>query len=130
MGHLGLTPQSVHVIGGMRQVRGRGDEGERIIEAALGLQDAGAFAVVAEAVPSALGKQLAEALTVPVVGIGAGPDVDAQILVWQDLVGLTPDPSPRFVRRYADLRGVLTSATKAYVDDVRSGDYPSETESY
>lgn len=130
MGHVGLMPQSVHVIGGMRQVKGRGDEGDTLLEDARALEDAGAFAIVAEAIPSGLGERLADALTVPVVGIGAGPKVDAQILVWQDMAGLTPDPAPRFVRRYADLRGTLDAATRSYVQDVLSGNYPAESETY
>ncbi len=130
MGHLGLTPQSVHAMGGMKQVRGRGSSGEEILRDAKSLESAGAFAVVLEAVPATLGKEIAETLTIPVVGIGAGLEVDAHVLVWQDMAGLTSEPHPRFVRTYADLRSTLTEATRAYVNDVRSGAYPNDSESY
>ena len=89
MGHLGLTPQSVHALGGVRRVQGRGDAGETLLADARALQDAGAFAVVLESVPADLARRVTEALRVPTVGIGAGPHCDAQILVWQDMAGLT-----------------------------------------
>src|SRR5258707_3881896 len=105
MGHLGLTPQSVNVLGGVRRVQGRGDAGDELLADALALEAAGAFAVVMESVPAALGRRVSEALRIPTVGIGAGPDCDAQILVWQDMAGLTTGRLPRFVKRYADTHG-------------------------
>jgi 3-methyl-2-oxobutanoate hydroxymethyltransferase len=130
MGHLGLTPQSVNVLGGMRRVQGRGDAGEELLADALALERAGAFAVVLESVPAALGGRVAEALRIPVVGIGAGPDCDAQILVWPDMAGLTAGRLPRFVRQYADVRGSLLNAARRYTQDVAAGRYPDEAHSY
>ncbi len=130
MGHLGLTPQSVNTLGGVRRVQGRGDAGETLLADARALQDAGAFAVVLESVPAELGRRAAEALRVPVVGIGAGLYCDAQILVWQDMAGLTTGRLPRFVKQYADLRGTLLDATRRYTDDVASGRYPDPAHSY
>src|SRR4029450_14007919 len=106
MGHLGLTPQSVHAFGGYR-VQGRGEQGDRLLAEARTLQDAGCFALVLEAVPSELAARVTAEVEIPTIGIGAGPDVDAQVLVTPDLIGLTGDPTPRFVKRYADLRSVL-----------------------
>ncbi len=129
MGHLGLTPQSVNTLGGYR-VQGRGDAGDRLIEDALALQDAGAFAVVLEVVPADLAERVTKELRIPTIGIGAGAGCDAQVLVWTDLAGLTPGPGPRFVQRYADLRGVLRDAVTAYADDVREGRYPAPEHGY
>jgi 3-methyl-2-oxobutanoate hydroxymethyltransferase len=130
MGHLGLTPQSVNVLGGVRRVQGRGDAGEELLADALALERAGVFAVVLESVPAALGGRVAEALRIPVVGIGAGPDCDAQILVWPDMAGLTAGRLPRFVRQYADVRGSLLDAARRYTQDVAAGRYPDEAHSY
>lgn len=130
MGHLGLTPQSVNTLGGLRRVQGRGAAGDRLLEDALALEAAGAFAIVLESVPADLGARVAAALRVPVVGIGAGPGVDAQIMVWQDMAGLTPGRLPRFVKKYADLRGELARAAGEYVADVAAGRYPSSEHSY
>jgi 3-methyl-2-oxobutanoate hydroxymethyltransferase len=130
MGHLGLTPQSVHVLGGMRRVQGRGSAGDRLLEDALALQDAGAFAIVLESVPADLGTRVSDALSIPTVGIGAGGGCDAQILVWQDLAGLTPGRLPRFVKRYADLDDVLTRAVASYVNEVADGAYPAPEHCY
>jgi 3-methyl-2-oxobutanoate hydroxymethyltransferase len=130
MGHLGLTPQSVHVLGGTRRVQGRGNAGDRLLEDALALQDAGAFAVVLEAIPADLGTRVSEALSIPTVGIGAGAGCGAQILVWQDLAGLTTGHIPRFVKRYADLDDVLTRAVASYVNDVADGAYPAREHCY
>ncbi|RKS73988.1 3-methyl-2-oxobutanoate hydroxymethyltransferase [Motilibacter peucedani] len=129
MGHLGLTPQSVNQLGGFK-VQGRGDAGTRLLEDARSLQAAGAFAVVLEAVPAELGAKVTAELDIPTVGIGAGPGTDAQVLVWQDMAGLTSGPVPKFVRRYADVRGVLREAATAYAADVTSGTWPSEENSY
>ncbi len=129
MGHLGLTPQSVHGLGGYR-VQGRGEAGDQLLEDALALQRAGAFAVVLEVVPADLAAHVTRELLIPTIGIGAGPDTDAQVMVWTDMAGLTPEPAPKFVRRYADLRGTLTAAADAYLADVRDGAYPAAEHSY
>jgi 3-methyl-2-oxobutanoate hydroxymethyltransferase len=130
MGHLGLTPQSVNTLGGMRRVQGRGDAGEQLLADALALERAGAFAVVLESVPASLGRRVSEQLRIPTVGIGAGPDCDAQILVWQDMAGLTAGRLPRFVQRYADMRGELLAAASRFVADVADGQYPDQAHSY
>ena len=130
MGHLGLTPQSVNVLGGMRRVQGRGDAGRELVADARALERAGAFAVVLESVPADLGRQVSAALRIPTVGIGAGPHCDAQILVWQDMAGLTPGRLPRFVKRYADVRGTLLDAAYRYVTEVASQHYPDPAHSY
>ncbi|HEX4432544.1 MAG TPA: 3-methyl-2-oxobutanoate hydroxymethyltransferase [Frankiaceae bacterium] len=130
MGHIGLTPQSVHGIGGFR-VQGRGeDAGEQVLADALALQQAGAFAVVLELVPATLAERVSRELTIPTIGIGAGAGCDAQVLVWTDMAGLNAGPGPRFVKRYADLRGTLSAAAAEYAEDVRTGRYPSAEHSY
>jgi 3-methyl-2-oxobutanoate hydroxymethyltransferase len=129
MGHLGLTPQSVNTLGGYR-VQGRGEAGDRLIADALALQEAGAFALVLEVVPSDLAERVTKELTIPTVGIGAGAGCDAQVLVWTDMAGLTPGPGPKFLKRYADLRTVLADAAAAYADDVRAGTYPAAEHGY
>jgi len=128
MGHLGLTPQS-ELVTGLR-VQGRGEAGEQLLTEAQALQAAGAFSLVLEAVPSALAERVTAELDIPTIGIGAGAGTDAQVLVWTDLAGLTPGPGPRFVKRYADLRSVLTDAVTAYADDVREGRYPGPEHGY
>ena len=130
MGHLGLTPQSVNTLGGVRRVQGRGTAGDQLLADARALQDAGAFAVVLESVPADLGRRVSEALRIPTVGIGAGPYCDAQILVWQDMAGLTTGRLPRFVKRYASLRETLLDATRRFTDDVSGGRYPDAEHSY
>ena len=130
MGHLGLTPQSVNVLGGMRRIQGRGDAGDRLLEDARALQSAGAFAVVLEAVPAALGQRVSDALDIPTVGIGAGAGCDAQIMVWQDLVGLTTGRAPKFVKRYAGVADTMETAVSAYVGDVAARRYPDDDHSY
>jgi 3-methyl-2-oxobutanoate hydroxymethyltransferase len=130
MGHLGLTPQSVNVLGGMRRVQSRGDAGDVLLADALALESAGAFAVVLESVPAALGGRVSAALRIPVVGIGAGPDCDAQIMVWQDMAGLTAGRVPRFVQRYAGLRDDLLDAARRYAADVAARRYPDQAHSY
>jgi 3-methyl-2-oxobutanoate hydroxymethyltransferase len=129
MGHLGLTPQSVNVFGGFR-VQGRGAAAEALVDDARALVDAGIFALVLELVPSDLAARLTKELPVPVIGIGAGPDCDAQVLVWQDLAGLSPGPGARFVKRYLDLRGLLTEAVQAFAGEVRDGTYPAPEHTY
>ena len=129
IGHLGLTPQSVNMLGGYR-VQGRGEAGDRLIQDAKNLEAAGASAVVLEVVPAELATRVSELLTIPTIGIGAGPNTDAQVLVWQDLLGLTEGPGPKFVRRYADLRTPITQAVTAWTTDVADGSYPGPLESY
>jgi 3-methyl-2-oxobutanoate hydroxymethyltransferase len=129
MGHIGFTPQSVHGLGGYR-VQGRGDDGERVMADALALQDAGAFAVVLEMVPADLAKRVTSELTIPTVGIGAGIDCDAQVLVWTDMAGFGSGHVAKFVKPYADLRGVLLSAARHYAADVEGGLYPDSSHSY
>jgi 3-methyl-2-oxobutanoate hydroxymethyltransferase len=128
MAHLGLTPQSVHAFGGYR-VQGRGEDGDRIIQDAKSLQAAGAFACVLECVPTELAAQVTAALSIPTIGIGAGPDTDAQVLVWQDMAGLSPS-TPKFAKRYADTAGILSRAAKAFAEEVAGGVYPSPEYSY
>jgi 3-methyl-2-oxobutanoate hydroxymethyltransferase len=130
MGHLGLTPQSVHALGGVRRVQGRGDAGETLLADARALEDAGAFAVVLESVPAELARRVTEALRIPTVGIGAGPHCDAQILVWQDMAGLTTGRLPRFVKQYAGLHDTLLDAAGRYAADVAAGRYPGPAHSY
>jgi 3-methyl-2-oxobutanoate hydroxymethyltransferase len=130
MGHLGLTPQSVTQLGGFR-VQGRDEaSAETIVADAVALADAGAFATVLECIPATLAARVTAASTVPTIGIGAGPDVDGQVLVWHDLLGLGTGRSPRFVRAYADLRGTIASAVDAFRADVSSGAFPTADESY
>lgn len=129
MGHLGFTPQSEHVLGGKR-VQGRGPgAADALCDDALALQQAGAFAVVLEMVPAPVAARVTEILAIPTIGIGAGPACDGQVLVWQDLAGLG-DWSPRFAKRYADLRGALTEAVTAYTDEVRGGTFPGPEHSF
>jgi 3-methyl-2-oxobutanoate hydroxymethyltransferase len=128
MGHLGLTPQSVNAIG--YRVQGRGEDGHQLIDDALAMQDAGAFAVVLEVVPADLAERVTKELDIPTIGIGAGAGTDAQVLVWTDMAGLTAGPGPKFLKKYADLRTVLGDAAKAYADEVRSGAYPTIETSY
>ena len=130
MGHLGLTPQSVHMLGGYR-VQAKELEAARVLlDDAVALAEAGCFSIVLECVPDAVGRRVTEAVPVPTIGIGAGPHCDGQVLVFHDLVGLNGGRAPKFVRRYADLRGDATAAVTAFADDVRSGRYPSEAETY
>ncbi len=130
MGHLGLTPQSVNTLGGMRRVQGRGAAGDRLLADALALERAGAFAVVLESVPAGLGRRVSEHLRIPTVGIGAGPACDAQIMVWPDMAGLTTGRLPRFVQPYASMRDELLDAARRYAADVAAGRYPDQAHSY
>ena len=128
MGHLGLTPQSVNVFGGYR-VQGRGEDGQQLLQDAKALEVAGAFAVVLECVPAELAARVTEAVSIPTIGIGAGPDCDAQVLVWQDMAGLSPR-TPKFVKRYADMAGVLGRAAQSFAEEVTGGTFPAEENSY
>jgi len=156
MAHLGLTPQSVNAFGGYRvqgrgedgerllhdakalqaagafggyRVQGRGEDGEQLLHDAKALQAAGAFSVVLEAVPADLASRVTASLSIPTIGIGAGPDCDAQVLVWQDMAGLSPR-TPKFVRRYADVGGVLREAARSFAEEVAAGRFPDEEHSY
>ena len=128
MAHLGLTPQSVNAFGGYR-VQGRGEDGERLLHDAKALQAAGAFSVVLEAVPAELAARVTATLSIPTIGIGAGPACDAQVLVWQDMAGLSPRTA-KFVKRYADVGGVLRDAAQSFAADVVAGSFPTEEYSY
>ena len=128
MAHLGLTPQSVNVLGGYR-VQGRGEAGDRLLHDAKVLEAAGAFSLVLEAVPAELAARITESLAIPTIGIGAGPGCDAQVLVWQDMAGLTPRTA-KFVKRYADVAGVLSSAARSFGEEVVAGQFPDEEHSY
>jgi 3-methyl-2-oxobutanoate hydroxymethyltransferase len=128
MAHVGLTPQS-ELVTGLR-VQGRGEAADALLADALAVQEAGAFAVVLEAVPADLAERVTKELVIPTIGIGAGAGCDAQVLVWTDMAGLTPGQPLTFVKRYADLRSVLTEATKAYADDVREGRFPGREHSF
>jgi 3-methyl-2-oxobutanoate hydroxymethyltransferase len=130
MGHLGLTPSFVNQFGGYR-VQGRSDEAaEQIVTDAKALEDAGAFAVVLEGIPTPLGQRVTQALTVPTIGIGAGPRCDAQVLVIQDVLGLNPDHVAKFVRQYAKLGEVIESAARQFDEDVRNGAFPATEHEY
>jgi 3-methyl-2-oxobutanoate hydroxymethyltransferase len=130
MGHIGLTPQSVNALGGYR-VQGKTTDGaEQLLRDARAVEAAGAFAIVLEAVPRELAAQITRELRIPTIGIGAGPDCDGQILVVHDMLGLTFDQTPKFARKYANIGEVITSAVHSYCEDVRSGNFPSDRESY
>jgi 3-methyl-2-oxobutanoate hydroxymethyltransferase len=130
MGHLGLTPQSIYKFG-TYSVRAKEEtEAQKLLEDARLLQEIGCFGIVLEKIPAALAKQVAEELTIPVIGIGAGPDVDGQVLVVHDLLGITKEFKPRFLRRYAELHDVMTDAVQRYVADVKSREFPSKEEGY
>jgi len=129
MAHIGFTPQSEHNLGGYR-VQGRGDAAQRLVDEAIALEEAGAFAVVMEMVPAATAAQITKALRIPTVGIGAGVECDAQVLVWQDMMGLRTGKAPRFVKRYADLHGVMLEAAQAYAVDVAEGSFPAAEHSF
>ncbi len=127
MGHLGLTPQSMHQLGGYR-VQGRTD-GDAILEAALALEAAGAFAIVLELVPAELAARITAALSIPTIGIGAGVNCDAQVLVWTDLMGLTKK-APKLAKAYRNLRAEMLAATTEFADDVRAGNFPTEAQTF
>jgi 3-methyl-2-oxobutanoate hydroxymethyltransferase len=128
MAHLGLTPQSVNAFGGYR-VQGRGEDGDQLLRDAKALQAAGAFAVVLECVPARLAAAVTASLSIPTVGIGAGSSCDAQVLVWQDMAGLTPRPA-KFVKIYADIAGTLGQAARSFASEVTAGEFPTEQYSY
>ncbi|MGI4762266.1 MAG: 3-methyl-2-oxobutanoate hydroxymethyltransferase [Janthinobacterium lividum] len=130
MGHLGLTPQSIYKFG-TYNVRAKEEaEANKLLEDAHLLQEIGCFGLVLEKIPAALAKRVAEELTIPVIGIGAGPDVDGQVLVVHDVLGITKEFKPRFLRRYAELHDIMTEAVQHYVADVKSREFPSKEEGY
>ncbi len=130
MGHLGLTPQSIYKFG-TYTVRAREEaEANKLIEDAKLLEQCGCFGLVLEKIPATLAKKVASSISIPVIGIGAGPDVDGQVLVMQDMLGITHDFKPRFLRRYADLNTIINEAVSSYVKDVKARDFPNEEEKY
>lgn len=129
IGHLGLTPQAVHAIGGYR-VQGRGESGEVLLRDAKALQSAGAMGLVLEAVPAELAARVTDMLDIPTVGIGAGGATNAQVIVWQDLLGMSDQDPPKFVKQYAQLREPIRSAVAAWVSDVESGVFPAAEQTY
>ena len=130
MGHLGLTPQSIYKFGTYTVRAKEEEEAAKLISDAKLLEDAGCFAIVFEKIPAHLAKQVSEAISIPTIGIGAGGDCDGQVLVLHDMLGITTDFSPRFLRRYLDLENQITGAVEHYCSDVRSGDFPNDEESY
>jgi 3-methyl-2-oxobutanoate hydroxymethyltransferase len=130
MGHLGLTPQSIYKFG-TYTVRAKEEaEANKLMEDALLLQECGCFAIVLEKIPAELAKKVSASLTIPVIGIGAGPDVDGQVLVMQDMLGITNEFKPRFLRRYADLHSIITGAVTHYVSDIKTKEFPNQEEKY
>lgn len=130
MGHLGLTPQAIHKFGTYVVRATENEEAEKLIKDAHKLEKSGCFAIVLEKIPAKLGKQVSEMLRIPTIGIGAGKHTDGQVLVVHDMLGITQEFSPRFLRRYHNLNAEINGAVKTYIEDVRSGDFPSEREQY
>jgi 3-methyl-2-oxobutanoate hydroxymethyltransferase len=130
LGHVGLTPQSVHALGGFKTQGKMKEAAEKILEEALELERLGVFAIVLEAIPQQLGKRISQRLDIPTIGIGAGKYCDGQILVFHDLVGFSDHYLPKFVRKYADVYGTVHDALSRYIADIKSGDFPGEAESF
>jgi len=130
MGHLGLTPQSIHKFGTYTVRAKKEEEAKKLVEDAYLLQEAGCFAIVLEKIPAELAKKVAEGLTIPVIGIGAGKYVDGQVLVLHDMLGITHEFSPRFLRRYHNLNAEITGSVQSYIEDVKSLNFPNEREQY
>ena len=130
MGHLGLTPQSIYKFGTYVVRAKEGEEAEQLKKDAILLEKLGCFSIVLEKIPAHLAAEVAKSVSIPIIGIGAGGDVDGQVLVAHDLFGITQEFSPRFLRRYADLSSIMNDAVKEYITDVKSGDFPNEEESY
>jgi 3-methyl-2-oxobutanoate hydroxymethyltransferase len=130
MGHVGLTPQSVHVMGGYRVQGKKLDQARALVDDAVALDKAGVFAIVLEGVPESAGRAITEAVSVPTLGIGAGRFCDGQVLVFHDLVGLGAGTPPKFVRRYARIGEAIAAAVSSFISDVRDGSFPSEAEIY
>jgi len=130
MGHVGLTPQSVHRIGGFK-VQGRGSAAaDKVFDDAVAIAEAGAFALVLEGIPADLAKRITAAIDIPTIGIGAGPHCDGQVLVCTDLLGADPDFTPKFLKKYADLHGLVQQAVGSYIDEVRAGTFPGPQHSF
>jgi 3-methyl-2-oxobutanoate hydroxymethyltransferase len=130
MGHLGLTPQSATQLGGMHAQGRTAEAARRLLSDARELESAGCFSLVLEAVPARIGAHVSQALTIPTIGIGAGPGCDGQVLVWHDLLGINEGVAPRFVKRYADVAGEIRRGLEAFAAEVRSGDYPADEHVY
>lgn len=130
MGHLGLTPQSIYKFGTYTVRAKEDEEAEKLLEDAKMLERLGCFAIVLEKIPATLAKKVAESVAIPIIGIGAGADVDGQVLVMHDMLGMTHEFNPRFLRRYLDLNTEMTNAFSKYIEDVKSGDFPNEDEQY
>lgn len=130
MGHLGLMPQSINKYGGYGLRAKDEEEAKKLLADALLLQRLGCFALVLEKIPASLAKKIAKQLDIPVIGIGAGVDVDGQVLVMQDMLGINKDFTPKFLRRYADLHTTITQAVQSYIEDVKEADFPNQEESY
>ena len=130
MGHLGLTPQSIYKFGTYVVRAKEKDEAEQLLEDAQSLEDAGSFAIVLEKIPQTLAEKVSKMISIPTIGIGAGPGCDGQVLVTHDMLGINKEFSPRFLRRYADLFDVMSEAVTRYITDVKSGDFPNESEAY
>ncbi len=130
MGHVGLTPQSVSVLGGYRSQGRTAQQAVQIADDAIALQEAGCFAIVFEAVPAAVAETIMERIEIPVIGIGAGPAVDGQVLVFHDMLGIYEGHQPRFVKRFAELKRAMVDGMESYAEEVRSGRFPSEEHTY
>lgn len=130
MGHLGLTPQSIYKFGTYKVRAKAQEEADNLLRDAQLLEEAGAFSIVLEKIPSSLAKEVTETVSIPTIGIGAGPHCDGQVLVLHDMLGLNKGFSPRFLRRYDDLHSRMSSAVKHYIEDVKKGDFPNEKEQY
>jgi 3-methyl-2-oxobutanoate hydroxymethyltransferase len=130
MGHLGLTPQSIYKFGTYTVRAKEQEEADKLIEDALELEKSGCFAIVLEKIPATLAKAVTAELSIPVIGIGAGPYTDGQVLVMHDVLGINKDFNPRFLRRYADLNSIISKALNNYINDIKSGSFPNERESY
>ena len=130
MGHLGLTPQSIYKFGTYTVRAKEEEEANKLIEDAIALEKSGCFALVLEKVPAELTKKVSRKLSIPIIGIGAGPHADGQVLVMHDMLGINKEFNPRFLRRYADLHSIVSGAVGAYISDVKSGSFPNEKESY
>ena len=130
MGHLGLTPQSIYKFGTYTVRAKEEQEANKLMEDAQVLEKCGCFGIVLEKIPANLAKKVSKSISIPTIGIGAGPDVDGQVLVMQDMFGISKEFKPRFLRRYADLHTIMTDAVIKYIADVKSKDFPNESEKY
>lgn len=130
IGHIGLTPQSIHRMGGYKVQGKKQHQAEQLLEDAVALEEAGAFAIVLEGIPQSLAKRITEAISIPTIGIGAGPHCDGQVLVIHDILGLCEKYSPKFVKKYADARTLISDAAEAYIKEVKSGVFPTDEHSF